>query len=394
MTTLFGILMVQAFLGPADNVINHEWKLRLPARRSAAREMGLHAARQFAYGILLGGLAWFEWHGSWAAAMAALLVMELGITIADFLEEDRTRAPLPPAERVLHTVLTVLFGAFLALIAPVLLNWWALPTALAPAYYAGVTPLFTLCAAGVVLWGIRDTTAALKGARAPAWWRKPYYMGRPNGAGAVAVTGATGFIGRHLVRQLLANGDAVIVKTTNAENAQDLFGRYVTVVTAMTAIPATTPVRAVVNVAGAPIMPIPWTTARRATLMASRVQTTQAIVDWIKGRAQKPAVLVGVSGIGFSGAMPNDREVDERKITRLKSNARALDEHHGDGGHGDRGHGDRGRTGDRQHNDHAMRGRDFQAQLCDGCRAGRLGAGSGNATTGALDANSGPAVGA
>ena len=49
------------------------------------------------------------------------------VTIADFVVEDRTRR-LPAFERVLHTVLTLLFGVLLMAIAPVLLDWWSQPT--------------------------------------------------------------------------------------------------------------------------------------------------------------------------------------------------------------------------------------------------------------------------
>ena len=122
MNTIFLLLSVQAVMGAFDNLWHHELEARLPQRISARYELALHAAREAIYGIVFFGLAWFEWRGAFAALLAALLVIELGITLADFLEEDRTRR-LPPFERVLHTVLTISYGLFLGLMAPVLWAW-------------------------------------------------------------------------------------------------------------------------------------------------------------------------------------------------------------------------------------------------------------------------------
>ncbi len=50
----------------------------------------------------------------------------MGITLWDFVEEDRVRA-LPSSERVTHTLLTLNYGALLAMLAPVLIGWARLP---------------------------------------------------------------------------------------------------------------------------------------------------------------------------------------------------------------------------------------------------------------------------
>jgi hypothetical protein len=47
------LLGVQGLIGAFDTIYYHEWKARLPARgRRAARELALHAARDFLYGVL------------------------------------------------------------------------------------------------------------------------------------------------------------------------------------------------------------------------------------------------------------------------------------------------------------------------------------------------------
>ncbi len=48
----------------------------------------LHTAREFLYGILFLGLAWFAWTGAWAVLLALLLAIEIVVTLMDFVEED------------------------------------------------------------------------------------------------------------------------------------------------------------------------------------------------------------------------------------------------------------------------------------------------------------------
>jgi NAD dependent epimerase/dehydratase family enzyme len=44
--------------------------------------------------------------------------------------------------------------------------------------------------------------------------------------------------------------------------------------------PATAASTPIVNLAGAPVIGLPWTDARRQLLIDSRVKTTQAVLDW------------------------------------------------------------------------------------------------------------------
>ena len=76
--------------------------------------------------FLFLALAWREWHGAWALAIAAALLLEVAITATDFVIEDRTRR-LSAFERLLHTALTLLFGVLLMAIAPILIDWLSNP---------------------------------------------------------------------------------------------------------------------------------------------------------------------------------------------------------------------------------------------------------------------------
>ena len=92
-------------------------------------------------------IGWFELHGIWALALLAVLIVELVITLMDFVEEDLTRA-LPASERINHTLLALNYGAILTLLVPVLLEWSHQPTAIKPAWYGVSSVFMAVVAAG------------------------------------------------------------------------------------------------------------------------------------------------------------------------------------------------------------------------------------------------------
>ena len=122
---------------------------------------------------------------------------------------------------------------------------------------------------------------------------------------AVLVTGATGFIGRALVAQLRRDGVRVIALTRDLAQARASFGSEVRVVDRLAAIPAETRIDAIVNLAGARVLGMPWTAARRRLLLASRVEVTAAVVDLMRRLELRPQVLVSASAVGFYGASPD-----------------------------------------------------------------------------------------
>src|SRR5262245_31867868 len=154
------LLTAQIILGGVDNLMHHELSEKLPARVSARTELALHGARELIYAVLIGVLAWTAPQGLWAWALLALVAVEIIITLADFVEEDRTRT-LPPFERVLHTLLALNFGALLALAAPAWSGWAAAPAGLALETHSWFSWFFTVAAVGVGAWGVRDVAAAL-----------------------------------------------------------------------------------------------------------------------------------------------------------------------------------------------------------------------------------------
>ena len=310
MSLFFIVVTVQALLGGFDNLWHHEITERLPAKRAAALETSLHAAREVLYAFVFFAFAWFEWHGAWVALLVGVLGAEIVITLADFVVEDRTRR-LPALERILHTVLAINLGVMLAALAPTLSSWWQQPTSVVSADHGALSWLFTVFAVGVSAWSVRNALAVLHHRRPPEWVRNPIVAGAAPSRRTVLVSGATGFVGGHLVRSLIARGDAVVVFTRDADRALDRFGPHVHIVTSLDAIAPDARIDAVVNLAGARILGLRWTRRRRRTLMESRLSTTRALVNLCTRLQQAPRVFVSTSAIGYYG-LHGDQRLDEQ----------------------------------------------------------------------------------
>ncbi len=127
----------------------------------------------------------------------------------------------------------------------------------------------------------------------------------------VFFTGATGFIGRHLVRALLERGDRCTVVSRTGRNPWG--DQRVTIVTGDPTQPgpwqrAVAGADAVVNLAGERLVrPLRrWTRTRKAVLAASRVEAARQVVAAVRGAQPRPRVLVSGSAIGYYGARGDD----------------------------------------------------------------------------------------
>jgi len=168
MNVALWLLAVLGVVGAFDTLYYHEWRARLPAQGSlAAPELRLHAARDLFYAVLFGTLPWLAWHGYWVLVLAAVVVIEILLTLWDFVVEIAVRKPLGDVyagERVTHAFMGILYGAMLACLLPMMGRWWPLPTGLVPERPDVSTSLIVallLMAAGVFLSGLRDFYASL-----------------------------------------------------------------------------------------------------------------------------------------------------------------------------------------------------------------------------------------
>ena len=167
MLTALLLLLAQGVLGTWDTLYYHEYKLRLPAQAHARNELRIHALRDFVYAILFGAIGWVTWNGLFAGVFLLLLLIEVILTLTDFLEEDRTRK-LPPGERVMHAIMGIVYGLFLAYLLPNVWTWLKLPTGFGHVYFGPLSWLLSAMAGGVFLSGVRDMVSAQRQKEWPA----------------------------------------------------------------------------------------------------------------------------------------------------------------------------------------------------------------------------------
>jgi uncharacterized protein (TIGR01777 family) len=125
----------------------------------------------------------------------------------------------------------------------------------------------------------------------------------------IGLTGASGFLGRHIIEQAIAGGDKVVafsrtprrqirgcVRTALFRPGLHLNG-----------------LGAIVHLAGESIFGL-WTNAKKEHILRSRVEGTRWIVKAIQGAPDPPKVLVCASAIGIYGDR-GDEELTERRTT-------------------------------------------------------------------------------
>jgi hypothetical protein len=128
------------------------------------REQKIHGLRVLFYALIFLGLAWFTWHGIWAWVLFGVIVIEIGVTAWDFVVEDKTRV-FRPMERMTHLVLSMVGGAYVALLIPVLTEWLRLPSIFIRAEYGLWSWILTFLGIVEFAWGIRDLWSGLALAR-------------------------------------------------------------------------------------------------------------------------------------------------------------------------------------------------------------------------------------
>jgi uncharacterized protein (TIGR01777 family) len=317
MELLLTLLIAQSVMGAFDTIYHHELTVALPVRPSARSELKVHALRSVLYALIFFGLAWFVFGGWWIALLWMIVVIEVVLTLMDFVIEDHTRV-LPHSERVLHTLLAIGGGAAFTLLALQTPAWWEMPTALVAADYGWKSWFLTLAACGVMLSGIRDAVAAgaLLRSRADA----PLDVGAAHLRFLVA--GGTGFIGTALTRRLVAAGHEVTLVARDPVRAAMQFGGAVRCIRAAAALPPAQRFDVVINLAGAPVIGAPWTQARKRVLLESRLAPTDDLLRYAERAAARPRVWIQASAIGYYGQ--NATNIDEEAPAPVKDFASEM----------------------------------------------------------------------
>ena len=122
----------------------------------------------------------------------------------------------------------------------------------------------------------------------------------------VMVTGATGFIGKELIKKLHEMGHEIVVLTRNPDSARFRIPVHCEIIPwdpCRNHLPSTAlkGVDAVINLAGENIADGRWSPERKRKLIQSRELSVRRLVNAMTYMDKKPKTLVSVSAIGFYG---------------------------------------------------------------------------------------------
>jgi NAD dependent epimerase/dehydratase family enzyme len=130
----------------------------------------------------------------------------------------------------------------------------------------------------------------------------------------ILITGSSGLVGTALLEELKQAGHTVLrlvrpesSGTTRATEGFDVEWNPATGALGGAAVGAD----AVVNLAGASIAEKRWTEERKKVLRASRVDTTNALVNALARMAIRPRVLISASAIGYYGNRGDEQLTEE-----------------------------------------------------------------------------------
>lgn len=125
----------------------------------------------------------------------------------------------------------------------------------------------------------------------------------------ILLTGGTGLIGSALIEACFkqdpeAHSFTVLTRKPRPLRAGVIYVRD------LSDIPLETQFDAVINLAGEPIADAHWTNSRKEKLIASRVDTTQKLINFLAMLEHTPSVLISGSAVGWYGDQ-GDTEVNE-----------------------------------------------------------------------------------
>lgn len=123
----------------------------------------------------------------------------------------------------------------------------------------------------------------------------------------IGLTGATGFIGRHILRHAGQRGHEIVAFTRRPDRRVE--GAVETREFSLERPPEFRGCEAVVHLAGEPVAGL-WTESKKRRIFESRVEGTRRVVEAIAAMPEKPEVLLNASAIGIyhGGEEPVDED--------------------------------------------------------------------------------------
>ena len=118
----------------------------------------------------------------------------------------------------------------------------------------------------------------------------------------ILITGGTGFIGSALCRSLHEDGHEVIVLTRDRQRAAQRFQGELRAIESLAELDPGHAPDIIVNLAGLSLGSGRWTEQLKQTFVASRVDTTRQLIDYIAQTPNKPKALLSGSAVGYYGA--------------------------------------------------------------------------------------------
>ncbi|NBD96167.1 MAG: TIGR01777 family protein [Gammaproteobacteria bacterium] len=126
----------------------------------------------------------------------------------------------------------------------------------------------------------------------------------------VLLTGATGFIGQPLCRQLEEKGHELLVVSRDPEKAAEVLPASTSIKSSADEFEHEQP-DAMINLAGEPIAEGRWTSAKKRRIIESRVEATKGLVGLCERLEIPPKVLVSASAMGWYGDQGSRKVTEE-----------------------------------------------------------------------------------
>ncbi len=123
----------------------------------------------------------------------------------------------------------------------------------------------------------------------------------------ILITGGTGFIGSALCSRLVADNHHLVVLSRHPERIKP----PVQGIDSLDNLNDDIAFNAVINLAGEPIVNKRWTDQQKQRILKSRLDTTQALIEYFDRIDPKPGVFISGSAIGYYGVGKTDDPIDE-----------------------------------------------------------------------------------